>query len=244
MKAFEWRPDSKWLVAAALVVALALGCSTAGDKPAPSAGPAPAAAACPRGSLEGCFGYEGMAAYLETVEPLVARFFAAQYPRLKAPRDVVLIPARASVRDGCGGFSDSRAFEYCPANATIYIGQDLLWSFYRRFGDAAPLAGLAHEWAHHVQFRLGVSQPRANAERVRFENQADCLSGAYIKHARDQGQIEKDDLGDIESLLQAIGARGPRRDHGTAAERRQAFNLGLASGAKGCSSYFPGTPVA
>jgi predicted metalloprotease len=202
-------------------------------------------ATCPRGSLEGCFTYATMATYLETIEPLVARYFETQYPKLRAPRDVVYIPDSMSVRDGCGGFSTSAAYEYCPASQRIYIGQNLLWSFYKRYGDAAPVVGLAHEWGHHVQFTLGVPNPRSTADRKRFENQADCLSGAFIKYADEQDWLETDDLRDIDGLLQAIGGReGPGRDHGTAAERRTAFNQGFKSGAKACSSYFPATPVA
>jgi predicted metalloprotease len=237
------------VLAAALMAVLAAGCAAAGSssRAGENAAARPAATAtpiCANGSLEGCFGYSGMQTYLRTVEPMVAQFFEEQYPRLRGPRDVVFIPTGTAVRDGCGSTSDSGAYEYCPANQTIFIGQDLLWSFYRRYGDAAPVVGLAHEWGHHVQVMLGVPNPRSLAARVRFENQADCLSGAFIKYAGEQKWLEPDDLGDIDGVLQAIGAReGPGRDHGTAAERKAAFNQGYESGAKACNSYSPTTPV-
>ncbi|HLF77572.1 MAG TPA: neutral zinc metallopeptidase [Dehalococcoidia bacterium] len=199
---------------------------------------------CPKGSLEGCYSYSQMSSYLDTIEPLVAKFFQTQYTKLANPRDVVFVPTREARRSVCGGYSDSFAYEYCPASRTIYIGQDLLWSFYRRQGDAAPVVALAHEWGHHVQSMLGVPFAGTNAESVRYENQADCIAGAFVQYAGGQGWLESDDLGDVDGLLQAVGSReGRARDHGTAAERKQAFDLGFKSGAKGCNSYYPSTPV-
>jgi predicted metalloprotease len=203
-----------------------------------------AASACPNGSFEGCFSYGQMSDYLDAVEPMVAKFFQTEYEDVRPPRDVVFVPSREVRRSICGGYSDSSAYEYCPASRTIYIGQDLLWSFYRRQGDAAPVIALAHEWGHHIQTMLGVPFARTNAESVRFENQADCLSGAFAKFADEQKWLEADDLGDIDGLLQAVGSREGRfRDHGTVAERKQAFELGFKSGARGCNTYFPQSPV-
>jgi hypothetical protein len=83
------------------------------------------------------------------------------------------------------------------------------------------------------------------ADGVRFENQADCLAGAFIQYADQRGWLEKDDLADIDGLLKAIGSReSGSRNHGTVAERRQAFETGFTSGAKGCNSFVPSTPVA
>jgi predicted metalloprotease len=202
------------------------------------------AASCPNGSLEGCYSYDQMSSYLDVVEPMVAKFYQTQYPKLPALRDVVFVPNGETRREPCGGSADSAAYEYCPASRSIYIGQDLLWSFYKREGDAAPVVALAHEWGHHVQVMLGVPSARTNADSVRFENQADCLSGAFIKYADGQGWLESGDLGDVEGLLQAVGSReGHARDHGTVTERKQAFDLGFKSGARGCNSFYPWTPV-
>jgi predicted metalloprotease len=200
---------------------------------------------CPGGSLEGCFSYSQMAAYLEAVKPMVAQFFQTSYPRISAPRDIVYVPAGRAAAGPCG-YSTSAAYEYCAANRKIYIGQDLLWAFYRQHGDAAPVIGLAHEWAHHLQFMLDVPAARTAAESVRFENQADCLSGAFARYAGEQGWLEyPDDLEDVDGLLQTIGSRETAsRDHGTAAERARAFDMGFESGATACNSFFPNSPVA
>ena len=104
---------------------------------------------------------------------------------------------------------------------------------------------LAHEWAHHVQIMKGVVPGRTNAGSVQFENQADCLAGAFIKYPGEQGWLERDDLDDIDGLLRAIGSReGSGRDHGTASERRAAFERGFSSGPVACNSFTPSRPVA
>jgi hypothetical protein len=213
--------------------------------PAPAAS-SPASTRC-GGSLEGCFSYNEMGEYLEAITPMVASFFETEFENVAAPRNIVYIARGQSARGSCG-VSDSEAYEYCGANQTIYVGQDLLWTFYRQAGDAAPAIGLAHEWAHHLQNMLDLPAfgSRSQVAAINIENQADCISGAWAKYAKDQGWLEEDDdLRDAAGLLQAIGSReGPGRDHGTAAERLQAFELSYEGGIKACNSYFPRSPIA
>ncbi|MPZ49824.1 MAG: hypothetical protein GEU75_11130 [Dehalococcoidia bacterium] len=238
----------------ALILSLGLaGCSTldrastgAPTLPAATATPAPAqtvAGSRCGGSLEGCFAYAEMDDYLDTITPMVASFFESQYPKLSQPR-IVFVP-RGRAAAGVCGYSNSQAYEYCGGNQTIYIGQDLLWTFYKQAGDAAPAIGLAHEWGHHVQFALDLPLPRTAAQSVAFENQADCISGAWARYAKAQSWLEDpDDLQDAGALLQGIGsAEGPGRDHGTAAERRKAFDLSLKGGIKACDAYSPTAPI-
>ena len=209
----------------------------------PDAGDA-ASQRCGGGSLEGCFSYHEMGEYLDAVTPMVAQYFEETYPRVRAPRDIVYIASGRAARTACGT-SNSYAYEYCPANQSIYIGQDLLWQFYAGAGDAAPAIGLAHEWGHHLQTMLGVSAGSRN-EAIDFENQADCVSGAWAKYANEQGWLEgDDDLRDMTTLLDAIGsAEGPRRDHGTAPEREAAFEVAYDKGIKACNEFFPDSPLA
>jgi predicted metalloprotease len=180
---------------------------------------------------------------------MLTSFFTTEYPRLRAPRVVYVERGQRLATpclDGSGGRGNatSQSYEYCPADRTIYVGQDLLWTFYR-MGDAAPVIGLAHEWGHHIQFIVGVPSPRTLAQSVNFENQADCVAGAWARYARDRGWLEApDDLDDVGVLLRAIGTRETAgRDHGTATERRTAFDLGLGSGLEGCNRYAERTPI-
>jgi len=238
------------VIAALSVAAVACGFrreSSVAEPPPVTATPAPEATATPeaeRVSLEGAFSHDGMADYLEAIEPMVTQFYRDAYPDIPDPR-LVYIPAERVSRGACG-YSDSWAYAYCAANQTVYVGQDLLWSFYRRAGDAAPAIALAHEWGHHVQYYRGVPFGRTASQSVDFENQADCLSGAWARYAEEQGWLEtEDDLDDVSALMQQIGsAETARRDHGTTAERSQAFQLAYANGAEACNAYFPDDPVA
>jgi predicted metalloprotease len=212
--------------------------------PAPAATPAAVPEEAPPVSLEGAFSYSTMPDYLDAIAPMVAQFYEEAYGDIPDPR-LVFIPVGRYARGVCG-YSDSYAYEYCGGNRTIYVGQDLLWDFYRGAGDAAPAIALAHEWGHHVQYYRGVPYGRTNAESVDFENQADCLSGAWAQYADEQGWLEReDDLEDVGRLMQLIGsAESSRRDHGTTSERVEAFQLAYAGGAAACNAYFPEEPVA
>ena len=204
----------------------------------------PSITGCPNGSLEGCFNYNEMSGYLETVTPMVREYFREQYPRVADPRDVVYVASGRQGRSPCGNVVNGDSYEYCGADDTIYIGQDLLWAFYHEIGDAAPVVGLAHEWAHHLQVTQRVPLPRTAKESVDFENQADCIAGAWARYADEKGWLEReDDLADVTSLLNAIGSReSGNRDHGTPRERIQAFDLGFEDGVRACNTYTQPSP--
>ncbi len=77
---------------------------------------------------------------------------------------------------------------------------------------------IAHEFGHHVQTLLGITdgltkaerqQPsQANALSVRFELQADCLAGIWAHGAYRRGLLEP---GDLEEGLTAAAAVGDDR---------------------------------
>ena len=211
------------------------------EAPEPTPTEAPDAEAV---SLEGAFSYYEMSDYLDAIAPMVAQFYEEEYPDIPDP-NLVFIPSGRVARGYCG-YSDSSAYEYCGASNTIYVGQDLLWAFYDEAGDAAPAIALAHEWGHHVQNYRGVPFARTASQSVSFENQADCLSGAWARYADEQGWLEtEDDLDDVGRLMQFIGsAETSRRDHGTTAERSAAFQSAYSEGAKACNAFFPDEPVA
>jgi hypothetical protein len=216
-------------------------------EPEPTSTPEPAETAAEDpcgGSLEGCFTYDEMDEYVDAVIPMVAQYFETAYEGVPAPRDIVYIPNGYSARSYCG-VSTSEAYEYCTGDQTIYVGQDLIWAFYRHAGDAAPAVALAHEWGHHLQYMLDVPFARTQSQAIAFENQADCVSGAWASYADEQSWLEtEDDVGDVETLLQLIGSRESRaRDHGTSAERAEAFESGFDQGIESCNAYFPDSPI-
>ena len=216
----------------------------------PARTPVPATGPC-GGSLEGCFNYSQMPQFFSVAVQLVAAFFESAYPNLPRPANIVFVPDGEVGRSACidqrgrpALFTD-QSYEYCPADFSIYVGQQSLWAFYR-LGDAAPVAGIAHEWGHHVQHILNVPKPTTSAQSILYESQADCISGAWVKHASDTNVLEyPDDVEDLGAMLQAIAsAESPDREHGSLRERTAAFELGFNSGLRGCNRFFPQTPIA
>ena len=139
---------------------------------------------------------------------------------------------------------DENSYGYCGTDAHIYLGQAEMWNLYQ-IGDAAPALGIAHEWGHNVQEQVHVPDPRTSEETINHENQADCISGAWLKYMGDEGLLEKEDVGTIDEYLAAIaGAEGdPNRDHGTFVQRALALDEGWTAGLKACNSYYPTAPV-
>lgn len=213
----------------------------AGGRTGGGAGTAPS---CPGGSMEGCYDRGEMQAFLNQAVTVVHRFADASLPGAPKPAGYRLIATGDTASTRCGTL-DATAYAYCPADDSVYIGQSQLWSFYSELGDAAAVVGLAHEYGHHLQAVAGVPDERTSRGRIAHENQADCIAGAFVGFAQQQGMLEDDDVQDINGLLGAIASSedDPGRDHGTLAERRDALSLGVRAGLRGCSGFFPATPV-
>lgn len=212
-----------------------------------AASAAPSAPAQPQTcqSLENCYSYGEMAEFLGQVRGLIAGFGDSAYGNLPEPT-FRYIPAGSAVAVACGGAADSTAFFYCGVDDTIYVGQDQLYDFYRRTGDGGAAFGLAHEWGHYLQDRAGVLRvAKDQVGRIQSENQADCIGGAFLGHARDRGILEPDDYDDISAILPLIASAesDTNRDHGTVQERARALQYGFDRGLSGCSGYFPDTPL-
>ena len=163
---------------------------------------------------------------------------------------LVYIPSTTSVPSPCpdyygNGSQHDRSFDYCPADDTVYIGQEVLWDTYRRFGQAALVSGLAHEYGHAIQSDAHVPTPGTADDTIRHEDQADCVSGDVIDDLGERGLLTlPDDLAGIRQYLTATAsADAPGRDHGTAEERIRAFTLGYDGGLAACSQFYPATPL-
>ena len=179
-----------------------------------------------------------------------ANGFAAMREPFATPR---LLRYRGPVRSACGVMQPNNA-AYCPrenaiyyddvcvaaqaTNAAVELGTD---------GDMAGIGVIAHEMGHAVAIQLGFESPRA------YENEAaaDCLAGAFAKHADHNGSLEK---GDVEEAFFGMAAAadptpeltGNRRidrviltraaimAHGTKDQRQQNFRTGLQGGAGAC----------
>ena len=202
-------------------------------------------------SLEGRFSFQTMGEYVDAVVPMITECTEATWRNMPLPDTVYYVPRGTEGPSNCLDASGRRAFyssesyEYCPSDATIYVGQDMLWEFYSRTGDAGPAVGLAHEFGHHIQEQVGVPSPQTATESIRHENQADCIAGAWTKYTDERGWLEyPDDLEDIDALFPLIGAAEQAdRDHGTARERLDAFSDGFEGGLTACNAFYPAAPL-
>jgi hypothetical protein len=152
-----------------------------------------------------------MGAFLRTVvadnEDVWAKLFPPAFNRRFAPAKLVMFTGR--VQSGCGIADAGAGPFYCPLDKTVYIDPTFYEELKRRFGapgDFAQAYVIAHEFGHHIQNQLGisqqvqslqgrVSQKEYNQASVRLELQADFLAGVWAHHlARYAGIVDEDDI--------------------------------------------------
>jgi predicted metalloprotease len=170
-----------------------------------------------------------------------------QYPVTK------LVLFDTSTTSACGPASAQTGPFYCPADQKVYLDLGFFDELKSRFGaqggDFAMAYVVAHEFGHHVQTTLGISQrveelaqqdpSQAKALSVRMELQADCLAGVWAHSAASDLEA-----GDIDEALSAASAVGDDRiqestsgridpeswTHGSAEQRVAWFTTGYRSG--------------
>jgi predicted metalloprotease len=168
----------------------------------------------------------------------------------RAPR---LVRYRGNTRTQCGVMPANNA-AYCFNNNTIYFDDVFLAAQARMAshalgtdGDMAAVGIIAHEMGHAVAFQLGY------LSRSTYENEkaADCLAGAFARHAERDGSLED---GDVEEAFFAMAAaadpefestgnarvdarrqaRVSRQAHGTRDQRQDNFRAGFERGPEAC----------
>ena len=169
------------------------------------------------------------------------------YPETK------LVLFEGSTQSDCGPASSATGPFYCPADQKVYLDLAFFDELKSRFGasggDFAMAYVVAHEFGHHIQTVLGISEEvqrlaaadesRRNDLSVRQELQADCMAGVWANSA--QSDLE---AGDIDEALSAAAAVGDDRiqekttgridpegwTHGSAEQRVAWFTTGYRSG--------------
>lgn len=158
------------------------------------------------------------------------------------------VPPGRAARTACNVIADETAAFYCTGDDTIYISEQLasdLWQginddfpgqragYGQAVGDFGLAYVVAHEYAHNVQYELGLYelQPRSGAVKA-FELQADCMAGLWGNSVYRAGKIKP---GDVEEAMSTALAAGDfdysnENHHGTPDERRAAWLLGYRSG--------------
>jgi predicted metalloprotease len=185
------------------------------------------------------------------VLPIVDKFFETTWQSLPLPAHVYFIPDGAQVEEACGDpqtgshLADETSYAFCPADDNVYIGQHMAYQLYSLAGDVAPAIGIAHEFGHDVQQQAGVPGPRTDAETLVHENQADCVSGAWLGYANSQHLLEQEDVPAIGRYLELIASseNDPNRTHGDFAERGQSLQLGGEEGISACNGFYPSAPI-
>jgi hypothetical protein len=206
---------------------------------------------CPTKSLRGCFHESTMATYFAYVLPIVDKFFETTWQSLPLPAHVYFIPDGAQLEEACSDpdtgshLADDTSYAYCPADDNVYIGQHVAYQLYSLAGDVAPAIGIAHEFGHDAQQQAGVPGPQTDAQTLVHENQADCVSGAWLGYANNQHLLEQGDVPAIERYLELIASseNDPNRTHGDFAERGQALQLGGEKGIFACNRFYPRAPI-
>ncbi|MEE9448071.1 MAG: neutral zinc metallopeptidase [Arenicellales bacterium] len=174
----------------------------------------------------------------------------------KQYQEPTLVLFSGSTPSPCGYAKAAMGPFYCPGDHKVYIDFSFYHELKNKFGaqgDFAQAYVVAHEVAHHVQTLLGLSdavnkkKARTNKSgqnhlSVRFELQADCLSGVWAHNTHKRfGTLEQ---GDIEEALRgaaAIGDDAIQRKtqgfvvpdsftHGTGQQRAYWFMEGFKSG--------------
>jgi predicted metalloprotease len=137
----------------------------------------------------------------------------------------------------CGGEPASVPFNavYCRPGDFVAWDDNLMAAGYSQIGDAWIYLIIAHEWGHAIQARL-----RSDRVSVAAELQADCLAGAALQGAADDGliRVEPGDSEEIARTLAAVADDYPwtdESDHGNAEQRTSAFNSGVAGGVAACT---------
>jgi len=191
-----------------------------------------------------------LAYVVDSIQDYWAATFSASGRRYPA---TVLVLFEGATSSACGPASAATGPFYCPADQKVYLDlgffDELKSRFGARGGDFAMAYVVAHEFGHHIQTVLGISETvqgqaaldpgQANALSVRLELQADCLAGVWADSAASDLET-----GDIEEALSAASAVGDDRiqqsttgridperwTHGSAEQRVAWFTTGYRSG--------------
>ena len=191
-----------------------------------------------------------VAAFLTEIIGTVDRYWTRTLAAndLPEPRvNYLWIPPERAARSRCGAVADENAAFYCPADDTIYIGEQIAADvldgvaanfpgqqagYGRAVGDFGLAYLVAHEYAHNVQQELWLNgvDPRYGVEPV--ELQADCMAGLWGNSVYREGKIKPGDVEEAISTALAVGdfEAGSPQHHGTPEERRAAWLLGYESG--------------
>jgi predicted metalloprotease len=214
----------------------------------------------PRVRARGRTGTTTIDAFLTDILQDVDGHWTRVFERARLPEPRVgynWIAPGSIVLTGCGPPADDSVALYCPADDTIYVGQQFASDLYsgvlrglpgesagygRAAGDFAVAYVVAHEYAHNLQQELGVFDNSVSPSARPFELQADCMAGVWAYSVFAKGDLEEGDIEEAAAAALAVGDFdvGNQQHHGTPEERREALVAGFDSGDPSiCRRYLP-----
>jgi len=208
--------------------------------------------------------------FTTSVQDYWQRTFPAQTNGTYQPIKTVLYAGQTS--SACGTASSQMGPFYCPNDKRVYLDStffhDMLQGQLGAKGGTFSIGYvIAHEYGHHIEDQLGLlgrirTQKGPNSDSVKAELMADCLGGMWAKGAQETkdangntiiSDLTQDDINRAIDAAQAVGddriqkKTSGRVDpeqwtHGSAAERKKWFGIGLAQGSlKACDTFDAGS---
>jgi predicted metalloprotease len=173
--------------------------------------------------------------------------FALQGQEYRSPK-VSILEEGKTLSTACGKASGAMQAFYCPADAQIVIGRDVLdWTSEK--DDFVPAYVLAHEWAHHAQTLSGTDSTSVPIDgdwdqvyTIENELRADCMAGAWMGNIAHRGYINLTDFAAVLDMANEVGDEGlygRGNSHGTNGERLRAVLTGYEEGIIACSAITP-----
>ena len=189
----------------------------------------------------------------------VNAFWAAELPRRGVEyRTATTQLFTGNTQTGCGPATSDVGPFYCPADEKAYLDLGFFAEFVTRFGgqDTAFSESyvIAHEYGHHIQNVLGISQKvqeagnsaGATGDSVRLELQADCFAGVWAYNAANGSDplieaITDQDIAEGLDAAAKVGddyiqkkfqgrVRPEAWTHGSSAQRQKWFTTGYRTG--------------
>ena len=144
-----------------------------------------------------------------------------------------------AVADFCRDGIDGPNAAYCASqNRVAWDRGGLLPALRQGLGDTAILVVMAHELGHSVDRQT--EQPGEQTEELRFEQRADCYSGAYMRWAAEGNSrrfaVSPDGLNRALEVVATV-SDAPTHDggHGETLERMTGFVTGFMHGSDTCA---------
>ena len=179
-----------------------------------------------------------------------SEIFKAQGQAYREPKMVLYT---SGTQTACGYGQAAMGPFYCPGDQGIYLDTSFFQELSQRFGAPGDFAQdyvIAHEFGHHIQNLMGISDRVTRMQRsssevegnrlsVMLELQADCFAGVWAAHNRDR--MEPNDLQEGMTAAKAIGDDTLQREtqgrvmpdsftHGTSEQRMTWLKRGIDTG--------------